>query len=139
MVEAVVEFYPENPRYEEDGVPARYSPVSIIFQSLGMASMAWAETPKGIFDAEACKDIGDALILKLAELGFDLRETPPPMSLLQGQRCRLCSGQGKMLNSNDRPITDPELICGQCGGHGVIFAYRDTPLPARTIEDTPSV
>ena len=36
-----------------------------MFQSLGQASMCWAETPKGIFKSDEAKKIGDELILFL--------------------------------------------------------------------------
>lgn len=42
-----------------------------IFQALGAASMCWEHIElAGIFESTRAKDIGDALIVRLAELGF---------------------------------------------------------------------
>lgn len=40
---------------------------SAVFQALGAASMAWDETPAGVFDSDWAKEIGDALIAFIAE------------------------------------------------------------------------
>ena len=40
----------------------------LIFEALGEASMCWSETPKGIFDGNKAKIIGDDLISKIMEL-----------------------------------------------------------------------
>lgn len=45
--------------YDEDGT---LSAQSAIFQALGAASMAWTETPSGVFESEWAKEIGDALL-----------------------------------------------------------------------------
>jgi len=37
----------------------------LVYTALGAASMCWSEIPKGIFEAERCKDIGKELILAL--------------------------------------------------------------------------
>lgn len=47
---------------EEDG---SLSPESAIFQALGAASMCWSLTPRGIFESEQAKAIGEALIKEL--------------------------------------------------------------------------
>ena len=42
-----------------------------IFQALGEASMCWSETPKGVFDSNKAKEIGEKL---MKDLGLDLPE-----------------------------------------------------------------
>lgn len=40
---------------------------SAVFQALGAASMCWAETPRGVFNSDRAKEIGDKLLGLLAE------------------------------------------------------------------------
>jgi hypothetical protein len=35
---------------------------TLVFEALGQASMCWSETPKGVFDSEQAKKIGENLI-----------------------------------------------------------------------------
>lgn len=39
-----------------------------IFEALGAASVAWEQTPQGVFDSTRAKAIGEALVAKLEEL-----------------------------------------------------------------------
>lgn len=44
---------------------------TLVYESIGEASMCWTETPKGVFDSDRAKNIGDRLmneILPLIEL-----------------------------------------------------------------------
>ncbi len=34
----------------------------MVFQALGEVSMCWSETPKGVFDSEHAKEVGERLI-----------------------------------------------------------------------------
>lgn len=52
-------------KFEFDG------PVTLedhVYQAIGAASMAWSETPKGIFDGDYAKSIAEALIEKIEEM-----------------------------------------------------------------------
>lgn len=40
----------------------------LVFQALGQASMCWEIRPKGVFDSDQVKEIGDQLIKDLKEL-----------------------------------------------------------------------
>lgn len=53
--------------------PFEFSPTAItipavVFEALGAASVAWEETPQGVFDSTRAKVIGEALLAKLDEL-----------------------------------------------------------------------
>lgn len=53
---------------EEDGtLTAR----DAVFQALGAASVCWTEPPRGVFDAERAKQIGDKLLAFLFEEELD--------------------------------------------------------------------
>lgn len=41
---------------------------SYVFQAIGAASMAWTETPKGVFDDRFAGEIGEALLAKIKKL-----------------------------------------------------------------------
>ena len=43
-----------------EGEPLRVD--DAVFQALGAASMCWSETPRGTFDIEQARGIGDALL-----------------------------------------------------------------------------
>src|SRR6266851_1721416 len=39
----------------------------IVFQGLGEASMCWSETPKGVFDSDRAKRVGDEIMQAIEE------------------------------------------------------------------------
>lgn len=43
---------------------------TLIFEALGEASMCWSETPKGIFESDKCKIIGEELISNIKKLNI---------------------------------------------------------------------
>jgi hypothetical protein len=45
-----------------------------IYETLGQASMAWSETPKGVFKSELCIELGEKLLADYEALEARLKE-----------------------------------------------------------------
>lgn len=68
---------PRELHYSEEGtlvrpakpMPAPEDVARLVFEAIGAASVAWEQTPTGVFDSTKARDIGKRL---LSDLGYDL-------------------------------------------------------------------
>ncbi len=119
----------------------------LVFQALGEVSMCWSERPKGVFDSDRAKEVGNNLVADLHAHGYGLtgdNMLPPATPKLD----KFTQGMLAMPNPTSEQLNDPlftaiwEVIKtwdvnvpdyyeGYCGANGSHVALILNALNAR--------
>lgn len=79
----------------------------MVFQALGEASMCWSEIPKGVFDSDHAKEIGERLVADIKHF-YATANAPTPLPTANPQRSQ--RGMKDMPNPTPEQIDDPVFL-----------------------------
>ena len=93
----------EKHRKEFDGLTANLK--ELVFQALGEASMCWVERPKGVFDSDHAKEVGERLVADIKHFYATANIPVPTANPQRGPR-----GMDAMPNPTQEQTNDPMFL-----------------------------
>lgn len=86
----------------------------LVFQALGEASMCWSEMPKGVFDSDHAKEVGEKLLMAIVEKDYQERkariDAMPEEERIEKADVPTANSQRRQRGMKEMPNPTPEQL-----------------------------